>query len=109
MADKLDGDSSSGRSRTATPKPDKPKPETAKPKRKSETPTLTDDLTGKFLRVGNAPYPTSADKRTIPRTEPDRIKTSHIAALPNTLTIATRNARTSIRNTAGDTVKTGTC
>ena len=38
----------SGRSRTATPKPDKPKPKTAKPKRKAETPTLTDDLTGKY-------------------------------------------------------------
>src|SRR3546814_16136799 len=75
MADKLDGDSSSGRSRTATPKPDTSEPRSAKPKRKGETPTLTDDLTGKFLRVGNALYRTSDDKKPIARLERDRLKT----------------------------------
>src|SRR3546814_14206134 len=74
MADKLDGNAPSGRSRRATPKPVKAKPETAKPKHKAETPTLTDDLTGKFLRVGNAPYRTSDDKKPIAPPEPDRPK-----------------------------------
>src|SRR3546814_2214917 len=105
MADKLDGDSSSGRSRTATPKPDKPKPETAKPKRKSKTPTLTDDLTDKFLRVGNALYRTSDDKRPIARLEPDRLKTSDIDALPDIVRIAKANGWTSIRINGGDTFK----
>ncbi len=105
MADKLDSDTSSGRSRTATPKPDKPKPETAKPKRKAETPTLTDDLTGKFLRVGNALYRTSDDKKPIARLEPDRLKTSNIDALPDIVRIAKANGWTSIRINGGDTFK----
>ncbi len=88
MADKVEGDTSSGRSRSASPSPDKAKPETAKPKRKAETPTVTDDLTGKFLRVGNALYRTSDDKKPIARLEPDRLKTSKIDALPDIVRIA---------------------
>jgi hypothetical protein len=105
MADKMDGNAPSGRSRTATPKPDKPKPETPKPKRKAETPTLTDDLTGKFLRVGNALYRTSDDKKPIARLEPDRLKTSNIDALPDIVRIAKANGWTSIRINGGDTFK----
>ena len=105
MADKQDGDTASSRSRTATPTPDKPKPETARPKRKAETPTLTDDLTGKFLRVGNALYRTSDDKKPIARLEPDRLKTSNIDALPDIVRIAKANGWTSIRINGGDTFK----
>ncbi len=105
MADNMDGNAASGRSRPATPKPDKAKPETAKPKRKAETPTLTDDLTGKFLRVGNALYRTSDDIRPIARLEPDRLKTSNIDALPDIVRIAKANGWTSIRINGGDTFK----
>ncbi|MGD9810006.1 MAG: LPD7 domain-containing protein [Sphingobium sp.] len=105
MADNMDGDAASGRSRPTTPKPDKVKPETAKPKRKGQTPTLTDDLTGKFLRVGNALYRTSDDKRPIARLEPDRLKTSNIDALPDIVRIAKANGWTSIRINGGDTFK----
>ncbi|MDR6832093.1 MULTISPECIES: LPD7 domain-containing protein [unclassified Sphingopyxis] len=105
MADKQDGDASSGRSRKAMPKPDKAKSEPAKPKRKAETPTLTDDLTGKFLRVGNALYRTTDDKKPIARLEPDRLKTSKIDALPDILRIAKANGWTSIRINGGDTFK----
>lgn len=105
MADNMDGDASTGRNRTATPKPDKPKPETAKPKRRAETPTLTDDLTGKFLRVGNALYRTSDDKKPIARLEPDRLRTSKIDALPDIVRIAKANGWTSIRISGGDTFK----
>lgn len=105
MADKQDGDASLGRSRKAMPKPDKVKSETAKPKRKAETPTLTDDLTGKFLRVGNALYRTTDDKKPIARLEPDRLKTSKIDALPDILRIAKANGWTSIRINGGDTFK----
>ena len=62
MSDKLEGNASSGRTRTTDPKPVSPKAASAKPKRKAETPTITDDLTGKFLRVGNKVYRTSDDK-----------------------------------------------
>ncbi len=105
MADKQDDDASSGRSRKAIPKPDKAKSETAKPKRKAETPTLTDDLTGKFLRVGNALYRTTDDKKPIARLEPDRLKTSKIDALPDIVRIAKANGWTSIRINGGDTFK----
>lgn len=113
MADKLEGEASSGigrnagsgRGRTATPKPDTSKPGTAKPKRKAETPTLTDDLTGKFLRVGNKLYRTSDDKKPIARLEPDRLKTSNIDALPDIVRIAKVNGWTSIRINGGDTFK----
>ena len=105
MADKLDGNISSGRSRTAKPKPDSSKPRTAKPKRKTETPTITDDLTGKFLRVGNALYRTSDDKKPIARLEPDRLKTTNIDALPDIVRIAKANGWTSIRINGGDTFK----
>ena len=113
MADKLEGDASSGigrnapagRSRTAAPKPDTSKPGPAKPRRKAETPTLTDDLTGKFLRVGNKLYRTSDDKKPIARLEPDRLKTSSIDALPDIVRIAKANGWTSIRINGGDTFK----
>lgn len=105
MADKLDGDTSSGRSRSASPSPDKVKPETAKPKRKAETPTVTDDLTGKFLRVGNKLYRTSDDKTPIVRIAGDRLKTSNIDALPDIIRIAKANGWTSIKVGGGDTFK----
>ena len=105
MADKLDGNAPSGRSRTATSKPVTSKPGTAKPKRKAETPTLTDDLTGKFLRIGNKLYRTSDDKKPIVQLAPDRLKTSNIDALPDILRIAKANGWTSIRVNGGDTFK----
>ena len=105
MADKIDGNARSGRTPTATPNPAKPKPETAKPKRKAGTPTLTDDLTGKFLRMGNALYRTSDDKKPIARLEPDRLKTTNIDALPDIVRIAKANGWTSIRINGGDTFK----
>src|SRR3546814_15492417 len=89
MADELEGSAPSGRSRTAKATPVTPKPAPAKPKRKSETPTITDDLTGKFLRVGNKLYRTSDDKTPIVRIEPDRLKTSNIHALPDIIRITT--------------------
>ena len=105
MADELKGNALSARNRTATPKPDKPKPAPAKPKRKAETPTLTDDLTGKFLRIGNKLYRTSDDKKPIVKLEPDRLKTSNIDALPDILRIAKANGWTAIRINGGDTFK----
>lgn len=105
MADKLDDNAPSGRSRTATTKPGRPKPGTARPKRKAETPTLTDDLTGKFLRVGNKLYRTSDDKKPIARLEPDRLKTRNIDALPDIVRIAKANGWTAIRINGGDKFK----
>lgn len=61
MPEEQEGSGPSGRSREAKPKSVTPKPTPAKPKRQAETPTLTDDLTGKFLRVGNKLYRTSDD------------------------------------------------
>ena len=102
MADKLEGDATDGQSRTAKPKPVAPAPTRAKPKRKAEPPTITDDLTGKFLRVGNKLYRTSDDKTPIMRIEPDRLKTSNIDALPDIIRIAKANGWTSIRINGGD-------
>jgi Large polyvalent protein-associated domain 7 len=105
MRDKLEGDARSGQNRTATPKPVVPKRPAAKPKRKPETPTVTDDLTGKFLRVGNKLYRTSDDKKPIVRLEPDRLKTSNIDALPDILRLAKANGWTSIKINGGDKFK----
>ena len=105
MADELEGNTPSGRSRTAKPKPVTPKPLPTKPKRKSETPTITDDLTGKFLRVGNKLYRTSDDKKPIVRIEADRLKTRNVDALPDIIRIAKANGWTSIRINGGDTFK----
>ena len=113
MTDKLEGDAYSGmgrnapsrRSLTAPPKSYTAKPGTAKPKRKTETPTLTDDLTGKFLRVGNKLYRTSDDKKPFAQLEPDRLKTSNIDALPDIVRIAKANGWTSLRINGGDTFK----
>ena len=102
MADKLEGDATDGQSRTAKPKPTASAPTRAKPKRKAEHPTITDDLTGKFLRVGNKLYRTSDDKKPIVRIEPDRLKTSNIDALPDIIRIAKANGWTSIRINGGD-------
>src|SRR3546814_20963238 len=93
----LVGRAPGGQSRKAKATPVTPKPAPAKPKRKSETPTITDDLTGKCLRVGNKLYRTSDDKTPIVRIEPDRLKTSNIDALPDIIRIATANGWTSIK------------
>lgn len=88
MADKLEGEAPSGRARAAkdksraTPKPP------AKPKRKAETPTITDDLTGQFLRVGNKLYRRADDRTPIVKLEPDRLRTRNIDALPDIVRIA---------------------
>ena len=105
MADELGGSAPSGRSRTAKPKPVTAKAATEKPKRKSEPPTITDDLTGKFLRVGNKLYRTSDDKTPIVRIAGDRLKTSNIDALPDIIRIAKANGWTSIRVGGGDKFK----
>lgn len=105
MADELEGSAPSGRSRTAKATPVAPKPAPAKPKRKSETPTITDDLTGKFLRVGNKLYRTSDDKKPIVRIEADRLKTRNIDALPDIIRIAKANGWTSIKLSGGDKFK----
>lgn len=105
MPEEQEGSGPSGRSRDAKPKPVMPKPPPAKAKRKAETPTLTDDLTGKFLRVGNKLYRTSDDTKPIVRLEPDRLKTSNIDALPDILRIAKANGWTSVRINGGDTFK----
>lgn len=102
MADKLEGDATDGQSRTAKPKSVAPASTRAKPKRKAEPPTITDDLTGKFLRVGNKLYRTSDDKTPIVRIEPDRLKTRNIDALPDIVRIAKANGWTSIRINGGD-------
>ena len=103
MADDLEGKASSGRGRA--PKSNAPEPASTKPRRKAETPTLTDDLTGKFLRVGVNLYRTSDDKRPIARLKPDRLKTSNIDALPDLVRIAKANGWTSLRVNGGDTFK----
>lgn len=105
MADELEGNPSSGRSRTAKPKPVAAKAAPEKPKRKSEAPTITDDLTGKFLRVGNKLYRTSDDKTPIVRIAGDRLKTSNIDALPDIIRIAKANGWTSIKVGGGDRFK----
>ena len=105
MPEEQEGSGPSGRSRDTKPKPVTPKPPPAKAKRKAETPTLTDDLTGKFLRVGNKLYRTSDDTKPIVRLEPDRLKTRNIDALPDILRIAKANGWTSVRVNGGDTFK----
>ena len=105
MADKLEGDTTAGRSRTAIAKPTAQKAERAKSKRKGEPATITDDLTGKFLRVGNKLYRTSDDKTPIVRIEPDRLKTSNIDALPDIIRIAKANGWMSIKINGGDKFK----
>jgi hypothetical protein len=102
MADELEGNTPSARSRTAKPKPVTPKATPEKPKRKSAPPTITDDLTGKFLRVGNKLYRTSDDKTPIVRIAGDRLKTSNIDALPDIIQIAKANGWTSIKVGGGD-------
>ena len=103
MADDLTGKAGSGRSREQ--KPATAKPTATKPRRKAETPTLTDDLTGKFLRVGDKLYRTSDDKKPIAQLEPDRLKTSNIDALPDIVRIAKANGWTSLRVNGGDTFR----
>ena len=105
MADELEGNTPSGSSRTAKTKPVKSKAALDKQKRKSEPPTITDDLTGKFLRVGNKLYRTSDDKTPIVRIAGDRLKTSNIDALPDILRIARANGWTSIKVNGGDKFK----
>lgn len=105
MADTPDGNTPAGRGRTATAKPVKAKTAPEKPKRKSEPPTITDDLTGKFLRVGNKLYRTSDDKTPIVRIAGDRLKTSNIDALPDIIRIAKANGWTSIKVGGGDQFK----
>ena len=105
MADELEGNTPSGRSRIMKPKATTPKAAPEKPRRKSEPPTITDDLTGKFLRVGDKLYRTSDDKTPIVRIAGDRLKTSNIDALPDIIRIAKANGWTSLKLSGGDKFK----
>ncbi len=105
MRDKLEGDAPSGQSRAGPAKPIVEKRPTAKPRRKAETPTVTDNLTGKFLRVGNKLYRTSDDRKPIVRLEPDRLRTNNLDALPDIVRLAKANGWTSIRIDGGDRFK----
>ena len=105
MPNKLEGDAPSGQSRSVANKPAVPKRTPAKPKRKPETPTITDDLTGKFLRVGNKLYRTSDDRTPIVRLEADRLKTSNIDALPDIVRLAKANGWTSLKINGRDKFK----
>jgi Large polyvalent protein-associated domain 7 len=105
MRDELEGNTPLGRSRTAKPKSVTPKAASEKSKRKSASPTITDDLTGKFLRVGNKLYRTSDDKTPIVRIADDRLKTSNIEALPDIVRIAKANGWASIKVGGGDKFK----
>jgi hypothetical protein len=105
MADELEGSTPSGRSRNARPKPVTAKAASVKPRRKSEPPTITDDLTGRFLRVGNKLYRSYDDKTPIVRIAGDRLKTSNIDALPDIIRIAKANGWTSIKVNGGDQFK----
>ena len=105
MANEVERNAPPGRSRAEAAKPPPAKAKPDRPKRKAESPTLTDDLTGKFVRVGNKLYRTSDDKNPIVRLEPDRLKTSNIDALPDILRIAKANGWTSVRINGGATFK----
>lgn len=105
MADELEGATPRARSLDGTTKPAKPKSALAKPRRKTEKPTITDDLTGKFLRVGNKLYRTSDDRTPIVRLEADRLKTRNIDALPDIIRIAKANGWTSVKINGGDKFK----
>lgn len=110
MTDKLEGNSSSESGHGARPKTGQSKSTHSKitpkkPKRKAEKPTITDDLSGRFLRVGNKIYRTSDNKTPLVRLETDRLKTSNIDALPDILRIAKANGWTSVRINGGDKFK----
>lgn len=105
MADKLEGAAPRARSLDGAAKSEKAKPAPTKPKRKTEKPNITDDLTGKFLRVGNKLYRTSDDKTPFVRLEADRLKTRNIDALPDIIRIAKANGWTSIHINGGDKFK----
>jgi hypothetical protein len=102
MSDKLECETTLGQSRATVTKAPPGKHAPAKPRRKPQTATVTDDLTGRFLRVGNKLYRTSDDKKPIVRLEPDRLVTSNIDALPDILRLAKANGWTSIRVNGGD-------
>ena len=105
MADDVERNAPSGRSRAAVAKPPPVKAKPDRPKRKAETPTLTDDLTGKFLRVGNKLYRTSDDKSPVVRIEGDRLETRNIDALPDIIRIAKATGWTSIKLSGGGKFK----
>lgn len=105
MRDKLEGAAPIAGTRETIPKTEKEKRSTAKPTRKAETPTIGDDLTGKFLRVGDRLYRTSGDRNPIVKLEPDRLKTRNIDALPDIIRLAKANGWTSIRIKGGDIFK----
>jgi hypothetical protein len=113
MADKREGDAAvkrkggakGGQVSAPRSKSDSAEERPTKPSRKAETPTLPDDLTGKFLRVGDKLYRTSDDKSPFARLEPDRLKTSRIDALPDVMRIAKANGWNSIRINGGDTFR----
>lgn len=105
MRDKLEGNETSERSRAKPAETEVAKRVPEKPRRKAETPMMTDELTGKFLRVGDKLYRTSDDKKPIVRLEPDRLKTSNIDALPDIMRIAKANGWTSIKINGGETFR----
>lgn len=105
MADRLEGATPGGRTRKiatrAADEPERPK----QARRKREVPEISDDLSGKFVRVGNHLYRGADDRTPVVKLEPDRLKTRNIDALPDIIRIAKANGWTSIRIEGGDTFK----
>ncbi len=105
MADKLEGASARGRARKPSYRNADTPNRSKQPRRKREVPEISDDLSGKFVRVGNRLYRSSDDRTPVVRLEPDRLKTRNIDALPDIIRIAKANGWTSIRIEGGDTFK----
>lgn len=105
MADKLEGATAGGRAREPSSRSVDKQARPQQPRRKREVPEISDDLSGKFVRVGNRLYRSADDRTPIVRLEPDRLKTRNIDALPDIIRIAKANGWTSIRIEGGDTFK----
>ncbi len=105
MADKLEGATARGRARETSSRTVDKQERPQQPRRKREVPEISDDLSGKFVRVGNRLYRSADDRTPVVRLEPDRLKTRNIDALPDIIRIAKANGWTSIRIEGGDTFK----
>lgn len=105
MADKPESNAGHRRAREASSRGGDQQERLPQPRRKREMPEISEELSDKYVRIGNRLY-RSADQRTaIVKLEPDRLKTRNIEALPDIIRIAKANGWTSIRIEGGDTFR----
>lgn len=105
MADTPEESTTRGRARESSSRSVDRQERLSQPRRDREVPEISEELSDKYVRIGNRLFRTADQRIAIVKLEPDRLKTRNIEALPDIIKIAKANGWTALRIEGGDTFK----